>query len=274
MNNEQPTVEQSITQLVSALQESKGWMRDYADAVIRDAVDRKPAEGMPSAWIVGYPQNPWASEWFIAETTFGDRVVLRELPEEYTYDFKTADDTYIKKDRVKRWMQFPDSQFTAQHPCPSCTSRANGSTVLVPSAELEKLQDRCADFTDMNDEQVTLNISMNREINELQAKVAELEDDKVKDAAFYANVEFTHRETLRGMQRELTRAEAVIEKCKSIAEEVISARYMTLQPLRVYTADEKCRAEKYSAVNTASRFQAAIKEYQEGRNHEQHSRDS
>lgn len=51
MNNEQPTVEQSINQLVSALQESKGWIRDYADAVIRDAIDRKPAECNPVALV-------------------------------------------------------------------------------------------------------------------------------------------------------------------------------------------------------------------------------
>lgn len=64
-------------------------------------------------WVEGVPPKPWADEWFIAQTTFNDRVVLRSLPEEYTYDFKTADDTYIKADKIKRWMQFPDSHFIA-----------------------------------------------------------------------------------------------------------------------------------------------------------------
>jgi hypothetical protein len=62
-------------------------------------------------WQDGIPPKPWSGEWFIAETTFGDRVVLRSLPEEYTYDFQTADETYIKADRIKRWMQFPDSAY-------------------------------------------------------------------------------------------------------------------------------------------------------------------
>lgn len=65
------------------------------------------------AWRDGVPPKPWSSEWFIAETTFGDRVVLRELPDEFTYDFKTADETYIKADKIKRWMQFPDSNLIA-----------------------------------------------------------------------------------------------------------------------------------------------------------------
>ncbi|QWY83249.1 hypothetical protein [Rhizobium phage RHph_X2_25] len=62
-------------------------------------------------WHDGAPGKPWADEWFIAETTYGDRVVLASLPEGWSYDFKTADDAYIKADRIKRWMQFPDSQY-------------------------------------------------------------------------------------------------------------------------------------------------------------------
>jgi hypothetical protein len=34
------TVEEVIHELASALGESKGWLRDYSDAVIRDAIDR------------------------------------------------------------------------------------------------------------------------------------------------------------------------------------------------------------------------------------------
>lgn len=62
-------------------------------------------------WVDGYPPKPWAEEWFIAITIYGDRVVLRSLPEEYTYDFKTADETYIKRENIKCWMQFPDSNY-------------------------------------------------------------------------------------------------------------------------------------------------------------------
>lgn len=62
-------------------------------------------------WMVGYPTKFWAKKWFIAETIYGDRVVLRAFPEHYTYDFTTADGTYMKKENVKKWMQFPDSEF-------------------------------------------------------------------------------------------------------------------------------------------------------------------
>lgn len=64
-------------------------------------------------WRDGAPPHPWDKEWFIAETTFGDRVALTALPEDWAYDFKTADDTYIKCDKIKRWMQFPDSNYVA-----------------------------------------------------------------------------------------------------------------------------------------------------------------
>ena len=62
-------------------------------------------------WADREPPKPFRGEWFIAETIWGDRVVLRALPEDFSYDYKTADGTYIKADKIKRWMQFPDSQF-------------------------------------------------------------------------------------------------------------------------------------------------------------------
>lgn len=64
-------------------------------------------------WREGPPPKPWSEEWFIALTTYGDRVVLRSLPEEYTYDFTTADGTYMRADKIAKWMQFPDSQYIA-----------------------------------------------------------------------------------------------------------------------------------------------------------------
>lgn len=82
---------------------------DEADAII--TVLPGGVAQAPLTWRDGAPGNPWDKEWFIAETTYGDRVVLTALPKEWTYDFKTADETYIKADKIKRWMQFPDSQF-------------------------------------------------------------------------------------------------------------------------------------------------------------------
>lgn len=79
-----------------------------------EAEATKPQE--PVVWNDGYPTNPWDSEWFIAKTKYGDKVVLRKLPDEYTYDFTTADGTYMKKENITKWMQFPESEFIAPHP--------------------------------------------------------------------------------------------------------------------------------------------------------------
>lgn len=64
-------------------------------------------------WKEGTPPHPYDKEWFIALLDNEDKVVLTALPEEYSYDYKTADETYYKKHRVKKWMQFPDSEFRA-----------------------------------------------------------------------------------------------------------------------------------------------------------------
>ncbi len=69
----------------------------------------------PLTWHEGSPPFPQDQEWFIAETIYGDRVVLRSLDEgrehKGNYAFKTADQTYMKQEIVKRWMQFPDCEY-------------------------------------------------------------------------------------------------------------------------------------------------------------------
>lgn len=85
--------------------------------------DAQAEEVVARQWHEGAPQKPWSEEWFIAVTIYGDRVALRALPEEYDYDFRTADDTYIKADKIKRWMQFPDSAYIAP-PAPDDVVRA------------------------------------------------------------------------------------------------------------------------------------------------------
>ena len=87
-------------------------MKLKAQLINRDEVINKLNEQVSYfQWHDGIPNSFRASEWFIAETTYGDRVVLKALPEGYSYDFKTADETFIKKDKIKRWMQFPDSEY-------------------------------------------------------------------------------------------------------------------------------------------------------------------
>lgn len=80
------------------------------DQAIAEAEQQEPA-----AWHKGFPPFPQDQEWFIAETIYGERVVLRSLDEgrehKGSYAFTTADRTYMKAEKVKRWMQFPDCEY-------------------------------------------------------------------------------------------------------------------------------------------------------------------
>lgn len=62
-------------------------------------------------WYSGSPPFPQDQEWFIALTKYGDKVILRALPEDYAYDYTTADHTYMKRENVIRWRQFPDCEY-------------------------------------------------------------------------------------------------------------------------------------------------------------------
>jgi hypothetical protein len=76
------------------------------------AKDAEIAE-LRGVWMAGEPPTPWRDEWFIAKTIHGDKVVLRALPEEWTYDYTTADHTYMIAANIVCWMQFPDSDYIA-----------------------------------------------------------------------------------------------------------------------------------------------------------------
>ena len=62
-------------------------------------------------WTKGEPPYPYGDEWFIARTLHRYKVVLRSLPKEHSYDYTTADGTYMKRENVTAWMQFPDSKY-------------------------------------------------------------------------------------------------------------------------------------------------------------------
>lgn len=78
------------------------------------------SEQTPIVWRAGAPEQPWRDEWFMARLDNGERVVLRALPEEHGYDFKTADETYYKAFRIKSWAQFPDSQYVSPSDYTEC----------------------------------------------------------------------------------------------------------------------------------------------------------
>lgn len=70
------------------------------------------------SWATGEPPK-WFEEWFIAKLDNGQRVVLKRLPEDFTYDYTTADETYYAKRRIAKWMQFHDSEFVSLNPGPA-----------------------------------------------------------------------------------------------------------------------------------------------------------
>lgn len=69
-----------------------------------------------SQWREGAPPHPWDKEWFLAGLTDGSYAVLRPLPEDFTYDFTTADETYLMRHKVKRWAQLSDSNYMPPKP--------------------------------------------------------------------------------------------------------------------------------------------------------------
>ena len=118
------------------------------------AAGREELSEAERPWIDGEPPKPWREEWFIAETTYGDRVVLRALPEEYTYDYRTADDTYIKADKIKRWMQFPDSQYIAAALSASSTDAAGGWVDITLVEAREEWMRLCAERAHLHETRI------------------------------------------------------------------------------------------------------------------------
>lgn len=118
-----------------------------ADMRQRYALTAVPAQ--PLTWYDGAPPFPQDQEWFIAETIYGDRVVLRSLDEgrehKGNYAFKTADGTYVKTEVVKRWMQFPDCEYIP--PAPAHTTGVTDKAILDAATRLfpcwrEDIQER------------------------------------------------------------------------------------------------------------------------------------
>ena len=119
----QPSDADMAMKLVDALLE--GFKNDYPIKATRDEMlsikaalqsTRKPPDGM--VWHEGEPPKPYRDEWFIAILKNGTKSVLRSLPEEYSHDYKTADETYYTKGWVKKWMQFPNSNFIPYEAAP------------------------------------------------------------------------------------------------------------------------------------------------------------
>ena len=124
MRNEslQPAQQQEIDwkdQYEKQKRRAEMWVAKYeadigpVDKAVPMAVQQQ--EPVAMVWYEGHPPFPQDQEWFIAETIYGDRVVLRSLDEgrehRGNYAFTTVDSTYMKAEIVRRWMQFPDCQY-------------------------------------------------------------------------------------------------------------------------------------------------------------------
>ena len=76
-----------------------------------DGMFINPESMKPLEWTSGIPKGFAADEWFLAKLSSGRVAALKALPEEWSYDYTTADETYFKADCVKKWMPLPKSQF-------------------------------------------------------------------------------------------------------------------------------------------------------------------
>ena len=136
-------------------------------------------ENAAGQWRDGAPINPRDSEWFLAQTVGGEYVVLRPLPEEYTYDFTTADGTYLMGDRVKRWAQLSVSNYvepTAVPPAGGCEV-CKGTGVLPGLAVNVTKCSYCDNgWRTIAQTEAELRLADQKEITRLQAEVERLTD--------------------------------------------------------------------------------------------------
>lgn len=84
------TVEEAIYALVSALGESKGWLRDYSDAVIRDAIDRnEPRAPLPETLHTFL--NAAAGEGLVLDGVDAADLYIALFPERYAAAVNSID---------------------------------------------------------------------------------------------------------------------------------------------------------------------------------------
>lgn len=114
------TAEQAITELSAFHVNSESGLHllsviSQALLTAAPAPADEPAEHQqaPCEWNNGEPSRVYRDEWFIAKMVCGRTVVARSLPEDHSYDYTTADETYFRADRITRWMQLPNSEFVS-----------------------------------------------------------------------------------------------------------------------------------------------------------------
>ncbi len=106
---------QMCCELKREYQERAAVAAEQADQLRADlaaaVAEREKLRAIDCGWIAGQPPRYIGEEWFIAKTIHSERVVLRALGDGHSYDYTTADGTYMRAKNIVKWMQFPDSQY-------------------------------------------------------------------------------------------------------------------------------------------------------------------
>lgn len=156
-----------------------------------------PAAGQ---WREGAPPHPWDSEWFLAETTDGHYVVLRTLPEDFTYDFTTVDETYLMRHKIKRWAQLSDSDYV--QPEAESVPPAGGSLkcwnckadfTLSERANCDGCCWKCGNEIDLDDYVTRLQADLARANADKEAYAQNAIDLRKRVDALKAEVELLHK---------------------------------------------------------------------------------
>jgi hypothetical protein len=136
-----PAVQQPAEQAAPVAESQRIAELEAELAALRDT-NAKLSSGLDVAaawlWRDGPPPHPWKLEWFIARTIHGERVVLRALEEDHSYDYTTADGTYMKERNITKWAQFPDSEYIAPRaPAAPVPAASEGPLLLEAATALE-----------------------------------------------------------------------------------------------------------------------------------------
>jgi len=89
-------------------------------------------------WSEGRPPHPYGNEWFVARLKDGRKSILRALDEDHSYDYTTADESYLKADWVIGWAQFSDSCYLP-YDAPVVSTEQQGVAGGYPHEEMDAL---------------------------------------------------------------------------------------------------------------------------------------
>ncbi len=153
-------------------------------------------EGSAVFWNAGYPTDFHGEEWFLARLKDGCIAVLTALPEDWSHDFKTADETYYTKDWVVRWAQFPTSEYRT--PLEDAAKEITALQSRATAAE-QKLQQATAEGEELRKALLTLCLSIENH-------------EELEPADFDEALEHNFRATFRAVLDSIKQARSVLAR--------------------------------------------------------------